>query len=1189
MKYKQAFIGLFFALSIALLYQGKQSSSISYNEVVASLKNSLRKAEVGSNQEKEILDLLRTVRDKNSRTSTENPGDFLRALAEIKTGLDGKSYSKNYKIRELQKAKMFKTDNQLRTKALPWVSRGPNNVSGRGRGIAVDPSDASGNTWFVATVGGGVWKTTNAGESWILVTPDLPTMSVSCIAIAPSNPDIIYIGTGMGYGRVVDLEGSGVWKSTDHGDTWSQLPNEFYDAINRIVIDPTDENVVILCSNNSYTSTGPNGGDRKSGIFRTIDGGQTWSQVFDSDAAFGSGTDNRVQQIIVTPGNFDVLYASVNEVGVIKSVDGGVSWTVSADNFALPQDIGFGEATYSGVSTRIELAIAASNVDKLYASVERPQGSAALFMSENAGDSWTEILPEGDEINWHNAFGTSGANGAYTSGWFNNTIVVHPYNEDVVFVGGVNLYRIDVNTNNGTHITQFLTFWFEPNDFNLQWVHGDNHLLTIIPDGNNSSFRIVCPNDGGVAYSSDNGISWVQKTGIISTQFYGVDKKPGQNIYIGGLQDNGTYRSGPNISDPWDHVTGGDGFETVWNGNDPMQVLSSSQRGFIHKSYDGGNNFESLPQARFNTGPFITKIANSRTDPDLTFVVTRNGLARSDDFGETWTETTINPWIGYRSFSSVKISDANPQIIWAASKIDSDLYGSFGGIHVSVDGGNSFSKISQNLPNTVLEASGIATDPADSETAYLLFSAPGAPKILKTTDLGETWEDLSGFETTAKFSPTGFPDVAVFSLVVMPYNTDVIWAGTEIGLFISNDGGLTWAIADNGFPPVSVFDMKLRDGEAVLATYGRGIWTSEIDELINFQQSQVTLSPRILSFSFLPTGNIHLEVNLRSAYDSSHIVLNEKIYAKIFNNLEGADTLITITVDNDATFTTQVISYEDGEIYSSSIKSVEAFVLIPQDNYINLVTEAQDGRDFQGNLFTATQENGFSSFAFHSPHPYPSASELIFQLSIPIVIQEEYPFMEYKDVLLIETGNVNDWQDPNFYDYAVVEGTNNGKDWIALAPGYDSRKNLAWSGAFQNGENGSENLYVNQRINLLNTFSPGETIFIRFRLYSDAAVIGWGWAVDNIVIQQELITGIDDVQIIPISVYPNPVGNTLFIKHANNIKTLKIMDLNGRVLMGKTMDRAYDQVDVSQLNGGIYLAQFIFIDGKHESVRFVKK
>ena len=157
-------------------------------------------------------------------------------------------------------------------------------------------------------------------------------------------PDVMYAGTGMGYGRVVEQAGSGIWKTTDRGETWFQLQStangQLLEAINRIVVDPANPNLVLACSNDSFSHLGPKGGVRKSGIFRSTDGGGSWTQVFNPDAVFGTVTDNRVQQIIATPGNFNVLYAAVNEVGVIKSTNRGLTWTVSANNFALPSDIG---------------------------------------------------------------------------------------------------------------------------------------------------------------------------------------------------------------------------------------------------------------------------------------------------------------------------------------------------------------------------------------------------------------------------------------------------------------------------------------------------------------------------------------------------------------------------------------------------------------------------------------------------------------------------------------------------------------------------------------------------------------------------------------------------------------------------------------------------------------------------------
>ncbi len=1188
MKYGLTF-GAIVLVLLVVFYPEKEVDNISYSEVVESLKKSLGQYPPDSKEAKEIAGTLRQARAKNNKLPTEDPAAFMRALAEIKTDQDGNTYQKNYKTREVKKAKDRATTFPLRTKSLPWISRGPVNVSGRARSIAVDPKDSSGNTWFVPTVGGGVWKTTDGGDTWQLKTAELPTMSVSSIAISPSNPDVIYIGTGMGYGRVVDLEGSGIWKSTDHGESWNQLPSEnLFDAINRIIIDPTDENVVVLCANNSYTSTGPNGGDRASGIFRSINGGETWVQVFDPTVAFGNGTDNRVQHVLAKPGDFNIMYATVNEVGVVKSTDGGVNWIVSADNFAIPEDIGFGEGTYSGVSTRIEMAISPSNPKKLYASVERPRGSAALYMSPDEGENWTFVPAEGDEINWHSAFGTSGAEGAYTSGWFNNTIVVHPYDEDIVYVGGVNLFRIDINANANTHYVQYASLWYAPNNFNLPTTHGDNHLLTVIPDDNGTTFRIICPNDGGVAYSPANGTSWVQKSGMISTQFYGVDKKPGEDIYIGGTQDNGTWLSGSTPSEDWTHVIGGDGFEAAWNVKDPNQLLGSSQGGRIYKSRDGGANWEPLTDARPSIGPFITKIANSRSDTDLAFVVTRDGVSRTDDFGETWTETRISPWIGYRPFSSVKISDANPQIVWAASRISNDPFGNSGGVHVSNDGGNTFVDISANLPPSVEEASGLATDPLDPQIAYLLFSAPGVPKILKTHDLGESWEDISGFEIVARTSSTGFPDVAVFSLLVMPYDTEIIWAGTEIGLFISEDGGQSWTIAPD-FPPVSVFDLKVRDEEVIIATYGRGIWTTNIDDLENFEPKIVTLAPRLKSLSFLPLGEIQLVANYRSDYDSSHVILNEDIAVRTYNNAANTDTTMYIPISESATLNAFVISYLHGDGYYSSVKKVNVNPTVPQDSYINLVNSASATADFDGELFDSSLDDDFTGFAFHSPHPYPQSTELTFQLTIPIVVNSEYPFLEYKDVLLVEEGNVDNWQDANFFDYVVVEGTSNGQDWLALAPGYDSRYDSNWSAAYKQGSEGTEAMFVQHKINLTDVFEPGETIFIRFRLYSDALATGWGWAVDNIIIQEQTITGLESAKEELIKIFPNPVGDVLHIQNDSRIQQVAIISNSGQVLLEKSIHGQSHQLDVNHLKKGIYFLRYRKENDSFRSIRFVKE
>ena len=607
----------------------------------------------------EAAELRRTLAKVRSKAfgyaPAENPGAFLEGLAEVKTTSEGSTYTIGYRKGELAKAiarrDEIKGRSSLAGELLPWVERGPGNVSGRARAVAIDPSDPASNTWFVATVGGGVWKTTDAGTTWQNKSPDMTTYTAMTIAIAQSNPSVIYVGTGMGYGRVADITGSGVWKSTDKGETWEQLQStangQVLEAINRIIVDPEDENVVLLCSNNSFAHLFADEGDptRTSGIFRSTDGGASWNQVFDPTGALPSNTDNRIQQIIATPGDFNVQYAAVNEVGVLKSTDAGMTWTISANNFALPSDIGTpagGWTGLAGISVRTELAISETDPNRVYAAVERPRGIADLFMSTNAGASWAVVNDNGNDPNWFNAFGVSGATpGAYTAGWFDNTITVSPYDENEVIVGGVNIYKITVNPSTNTRSTVPIAWW-TGNTLGIPFAHADHHFLVTIPvDQSTNTYRIINANDGGIAFSTDAGATWTQsRGGMGTTQFYGVDKKPGgEGMPMSEehkIMGHGYRPTNADITTPWTFTVGGDGFEAVWNYNNPNELLASQQFGNVFRSTNGGANWTLIPSAKVNGGQFITKLANSKTDPEMVYTIGPFGVGRSDDFGLTW-------------------------------------------------------------------------------------------------------------------------------------------------------------------------------------------------------------------------------------------------------------------------------------------------------------------------------------------------------------------------------------------------------------------------------------------------------------------------------------------------------------------------------------------------------------------------
>ena len=300
----------------------------------------------------------------------------------------------------------------------------------------------------------------------------------------------------------------------------------------------------------------------------------------------------------------------------------------------------------------------------------------------------------------------------------------------------------------------------------------------------------------------------------------------GSDMYIGGTQDNGTWLSpsNPTNTSSWTSVLSGDGFQVDWNYDNPNEILGSVYYDAIYKTTDGGAHWFDAAATNGLTdagnGPFITKLAKSKQDPDMVFAIGASGVWRSDDFASSWTLSPITSnFSGTATFAQVKMSLHNPQIVWAGSGMASNS-----NIYVSADGGLTFNATNNYTTVPLGRITSLETDPLKDSTAYALFSFAKAPKILKTTDLGQSWADISGFGTDT-VSSTGFPDVAVYSLLVMPYDPNIIWAGTDIGIFESTDGGGSWAYANNGAPAAAIWEMLIVNDQIIVATHGRGIWS----------------------------------------------------------------------------------------------------------------------------------------------------------------------------------------------------------------------------------------------------------------------------------------------------------------------------------------------------------------------------
>ncbi|MCW3806671.1 T9SS type A sorting domain-containing protein [Plebeiibacterium marinum] len=1207
----------------------------------------------------------------------DKPDKYVEYKQAMKSGFGKLEYPKNYKAKELKAAIAHKSSLKRTTEDLPWVQRGPGNIGGRTRAIVVDHSDATQQTWFAGAVSGGIWKTSDAGSNWELVSPDITNMSINSMAMAPSNANVIYAGTGEGYYNLDAVQGNGMYKSVDNGVTWSQIAKttntSFFHYVNDIVVSPSDENILYVATNRAVT--------------KSYDGGDNWSNITPQQ-----GGDGRYQRLIMHPSDENILWVTLNNKGVLKSTDAGASWFQVLD--------------ISGEG-RIELMVSKVDADMLYALNQ----DSKLYYSNNGGEDWAECV-EGSTTNFLGG-----------QGWYNNVIAGHPTDENKGFIGGIDCYSFtlgsdisgsgklayslvngmsslietgnfygthengglkiydaysgitddieiqfgsgltqkahrlnstsytyDISTDlpsleynnfidvpfkvirtDGTINTQLDASFIDSNDngifdltaagyeviiihgysysgvantsvvenngnssvmvalypklvdsavwdeaslptsnieitpFNLynrslstdhltvwhtsgasNYSHADHHNITIL-DGVGSPFSILVGNDGGLFYSSDAGINWSTKSqGYITTQFYGIARHPEQNIYFGGMQDNGSYISSanPSVSSDWDEVLGGDGFDVVWHSRNPDKIIGSIYYNDLSRSSDGGATWEdihnNIGDNTEETAPFLTKIASSKINPDLLFVAGKSGLWRSENFGTNWENISIGSDWGWGGggYPKMAISEANPDVVWAGIIMNSDGTGGYttGTMHVSTDGGGTFSSAVNAMDLGAV--SNIVTHPNDANTAYLLFSYSNWPKIFKTTDLGQTWEDISGFHTTdgegnviygADYSFSGFPNVAVNTMLVMPFDENELWVGTEIGLFISYDGGGSWALANNGIPAVSIWDMKIVGDEIVVGTHGLGVWTVQRSGL-----STVDYNPYLNGIGVNPNGNYTLEVDCNVAYDKLELYVDEELMETYSGVEVGIHQYVIDANMLEGKQRVRVLGYVESDSYSSnSLDIPESQLLAVRTSYSNTFSEDLD--DFYGNGFAINGNGLNNNNAIVTDHPYPENTDLYYTLKYPITVSGEQAmaFIKYQDIAYVETGEDGiEYPDTDFYDYVVVQASKDGINWVDLAPGYDFNYNNVWnSGGSQYSDTPTYADYADHTIDLWDSFNAGDVIIVRFKLHSDPYTVGWGWAIDNLRIQEDISSifsnkGYD----FSLDIYPNPSKGNINIE-----------------------------------------------------------
>lgn len=1072
-----------------------------------------------------------------------------------KNGFLEKAYEKaiNSPILMQAKAARFKTSrvSAYSLANVVWKERGPNNVPGRGRSLVVSPANP--NKWYDGTAGGGVWLTENAGTSWRNTTDfNVPNLATSTIAIAKSDANVIYAGTGEPFNNLDAITGSGVIKSQDGGETWTSLAGTIsYGSVGRIVISPTNPNQVLIGTS--------------SGIYKSIDGGTTWAKT---------SSAGNTQDLKYSADNSSI-FAAVNSIGVLKSIDGGATWT---QVFSVPTATSGTPPVTSPTVGRVELGISPADNNRVYLSTEitSPSATTGMYMSTDAGATFSALT-----------YGSGDSKEILSNqGWYDNIITGHPTDVNVVYVGGVSVGKITVNPTAKTYNVLSIASGYVTTTLNT-YVHPDQHGLVCQTNPSDpTQFRILLNNDGGVWYTdyktnpgeTQNDFK-AKAVGLNSTQLYGADKKKGEDSYLSGAQDNGsnaTITAPSSATSDYLALIGGDGFEVLWNYNDPQKLLFGSQYNNFVTSLAGVQNAALYYARNSDNGaaksPFYSKMANANNNPDAVFTVSSSGVWKTPDFGTNWALTAFNSttngaWLGNASQATVKVSVANPDVIWAGAAVSGGAGVTYK-VNVSKDNGQSFAKTTGSVPiNGAYYISGLSASSVNPAQAYTLFSLPGQSKIVKTSDYGATWSDITGYSTSTS---TGFPDVPVHSLLEMPFDQNVLWAGTDIGLFETTNGGTSWYLI-TAIPPVSVWSMKIVDDQVVIATHGRGVWTATVPELSTYVLPHYVTPPTVVNSSQLGIHDMRAKATFTY---TDPLITDLKVYVdnSYVSTISATNPNTTYTYTSSASFTEGNHTISASGLYNTgATETPKAIAPVEIINFnagaanVNLSTIATpDVFIGTAGKFIINMLSGKFTYNVlnNIGHPYAINSNYQTYLRTPIIVgansSETLTHMAFT-----EAG----------YDFAVVEASKDLVNWTTVGS-YDESSYADWNNV-STAAGVTAAKFKNSVLDFPSKFTAGDEVAVRLRLTTDTADNRYGWIIKSIVPTSTLATSDVNVKGNEILIAPNPAGESTDLYLPSNLKgnvSVGIYDASGKLV--KSIDQVAASkinINVSNFQKGVYL------------------
>lgn len=667
-----------------------------------------------------------------------------------------------------------------------WQGLGPANIGGRVTDLVVHPTQA--NTVFAGAATGGVWRSTDAGATFVSAWDSALTPSIGALAITSTGT--LYAGTGESNpgGGSLTFPGAGVFSSTDNGATWQSRGLAGTDRIGRIVIDPTNANRLFAAAAGDLFVPG---GQR--GLYRTTDGGATWQLVL----AGANGTTGAID-VAISPTNPNRLYAAMWDhrrqpngrvyggpgSGIYRSTDGGASWTRLAGGLpAAGANLG-----------RMGLAVAGNDANRLYAIAADTSGDfLGFWTSTNAGDTWTRIT----NTNFL-------ASSQSTFGWWFGRIWVDPGASRHLWVAGVPMLEsLDAGSTWRRNSSSF---------------HVDQHALAFDP---RVAGRVYLGNDGGVYRSSSNGSltgGWAKSTRQTYLQFYTVAVSTQDISRIsGGLQDNGSVRSWGAAN--WNSIGGGDGLANLIDPTNQNKVYACSQFGVCQRSTDGGNTRTAFGATTSDRRNWLTPVAFDPSNPSIMYYG-GNRLNRSTNSAASW--TVISPdltrgsggigGVPFGTITTVAVAKTNGQVIYAGTDD--------GRMWTTRNTGSTWTEITAGLPTRWITK--VAVDPTDANLAYVSVSGfrngDTAAHVFRTGNGGASWQDISG----------NLPDAPVNDLLLDPRNRSHLYAATDVGVFSSTDGGTTWLAPGTGLPMVPIADLEATGtgSTTVLtaATFGLGMY-----------------------------------------------------------------------------------------------------------------------------------------------------------------------------------------------------------------------------------------------------------------------------------------------------------------------------------------------------------------------------